>query len=607
MYGKQRLRVTMIQAPKDDRKIFIDSTSASLSEYPIIHGADPDWFMRQEDSLATRRRSRLRHSTACEDALIAYSGEDKPSPRNSYLQIPRKRSAHEIESDTDPRGHPFADDSDLEDFGYDNVFDTLDSVSFIEYSATDAPMQLLEDDSHAEHPATDTSNQVPRDDSCAENLATVELDHVCGDDDYADTLDEVLEDYNFAEHPATDTFHDEHIARWPPITCSELGSKRIRLVKIIPGPLGGKIECQVSLCFLDEAPSYTAVSYTWGSPLGFREILIGGRPHSVAKNLWRFLDQARRLRDLSPLTGWLWIDALSIDQSSAQEKLDQVGIISSIFSNAERVIVWLGPSYADSDDALAALHANSTKRQRRDPRASPGPVWSALHSLCERPYWRRLWVYQELRSALCAELMCGAKFFPLGDFQDYMFETATRRLEEKLEVLRKSSAGMMLGLTADPAGASLWSLIHETSHLRCVDPRDKAYAILKIAQTGSHKIEADYTITVPVLLNQILENMHDTAPPASLDEVAEQCMELERLFGEPLNSMFVTEDALGFSRYMNPIRQLAKQKGSPDLKLQWLLSAWCFFYSHKYIQQLVFPPQTSAQSVAATRPHYPGL
>jgi hypothetical protein len=197
---------------------------------------------------------------------------------------------------------------------------------------------------------------------------------------------------------------------------------------------------------------------------------------------------------------------------------------------------------------------------------------------------------------LCAELMCGNKLFPLRNFQEYMFETATHRLEGKLEILRKSSAGMMLRLIADPAGISLWSLIHETSHLRCVDPRDKAYAILKIAQTGSHGMEADYTITVPVLLNRILENMHDTAPPVSLEEVAEQCTGLESLFGEPLDSMFVTKEPLAFDRHTNPIRQLAKQAGSPDLKLQWLLSAWCFFCSHKHILELVFPPQKSAQT-----------
>ncbi|KAM0695998.1 hypothetical protein Q7P36_004481 [Cladosporium allicinum] len=406
-------------------------------------------------------------------------------------------------------------------------------------------------------------------------------------------------DYSFAEYPTTDTFHDESIAHWPAITCSELGSERIRLVRIAPGPSGGVIECEVSTFFLKMAPSYAAVSYTWGSPLGFREILIEGRPHSVPKNLWRFLNQARNLPGLTRLTGWLWIDALSINQSDPQEKLDQVGIISDISKKAEHVIVWLRPSNADSDHALAALHVVRARRHRRNSRTVPGPVWSALHNLCERPYWRRLWVYQELKSALCAQLMCGNKLFSLRDFQDYMFDTAAHRLEEKLDILRKSSAGMMLRLIEDPAKTSLWSLIKETSHLRCIDPRDKAYAVLNIAQIGREEMAADYTILTPVLLNQILKNMHYICKPETLHEVAEQCMELERLFREPPNSIFQTEGSVAFSRSINPLKELASYNLLPDFRLQHLLAAWCDFYSHRHINQLVLP----LSRTRSDRPH----
>jgi hypothetical protein len=254
----------------------------------------------------------------------------------------------------------------------------------------------------------------------------------------ADSLDEVLEDYSFAEYPATDAFSDESIARWPAVTCSGLGSERIRLVKITPGPPGSTIEFEVSTCFLDQAPSYAAISYAWGSPSGFHEILVRGELHSVPKNLWRFLDQARRLPGLDSLAGWLWIDALSINQSDPREKLDQVGIIPSIFGKADRVIVWLGPNYANGDHALAALYANTTTRPKRCPRTLAGPVWSGIHSLCERPYWRRLWVYQELQSAQRAVLFCGHKLVPLRNFQEYMFDTAAPRLEDKFGVLRKA-------------------------------------------------------------------------------------------------------------------------------------------------------------------------
>jgi hypothetical protein len=477
--------------------------------------------------------------------------------------------------------------------------EVLGDFSLAEHPATDASNQALVDFSLFKYFAKKTTNEVLY--SLPECPATDATNGVLGDYSLVeppakkedDVLDDIHADHKFAEYPATDTFLDESIAHWPAVTCSELGSKRIRLVKIIPGLPGSTIECKVNKSFLDHAPSYTALSYTWGSPLGFRKISIEGQPHSVPKNLWRFLDQARDLPNLTHLTGWLWIDALSIDQSDPQEKLDQVGIISDIFKKAERVIVWLGPSYANSDHALAALHVVSVRRHRRNSRTVPGPVWSALHSLCERPYWRRLWVYQELKSALFAQLMCGNKLFSLRDFQYYMFNTATHRLEEKLEILRRSSAGMMLRLIEDPAKTSLWSLIKETGHLHCVDPRDKAYAVLNIAQTGRQQIAADYTISTPVLLNRILKNMHDMVIPTSLHEAAEQCMELERLFREPPNSIFRTEGQVAFSRNINPLKELASYNLTPEFRLQLLLGAWCDFYSHKHISRLVLPSPLS--------------
>lgn len=69
-------------------------------------------------------------------------------------------------------------------------------------------------------------------------------------------------------------------------------------------------------------------------------------------------------------------------------------------------------------------------------------------------------------------------------------------------------------------------------------------------------------------------------------------MELERLFGEPLNSIFVINDLMLFSRHISPLEQLSLGVvvGFPDLKLQQLLRKWCTFYSHSRIKRLVSPP-----------------
>ncbi|KAH8788003.1 heterokaryon incompatibility [Diaporthe sp. PMI_573] len=51
----------------------------------------------------------------------------------------------------------------------------------------------------------------------------------------------------------------------------------------------------------------------------------------------------------------LWIDAVCIDQSSLEERGEQVTRMSSIYQNASRVIVWLGNGSEESDLAMCKL------------------------------------------------------------------------------------------------------------------------------------------------------------------------------------------------------------------------------------------------------------
>jgi hypothetical protein len=200
--------------------------------------------------------------------------------------------------------------------------------------------------------------------------------------------------------------------------------------------------------------------------------------------------------------------------------------------------------------------------------------------------------------------MCGNSFVLLRDLHGYLFDAAPHRMEDQFDILRRSSAGQMLRLVLDPAKESLWSLIQKTAHLRCVDPRDRAYAMLSIAEDGKHGITPRYTIAVRVLLNRILNSMHGISSPESLHEVAKQCEELESLFGEPLNSMFVTEGPVQFSPDKNPLEQLEQitaQGNVPDPRFREWLSGWCKFYSHRLVQGLVLACDLNPHSEPAYR------
>ena len=108
--------------------------------------------------------------------------------------------------------------------------------------------------------------------------------------------------------------------------------------------------------------------------------------------------------------GWFWIDALSIAQDNARERNDQVQKMSEIFGSATSVVVWLGPRYASSEKAIQSLKRLEPGTTFGVPRAPPGKRFESqeeIYRVCERPYWTRLWVLQELKSAAEIVLMCG--------------------------------------------------------------------------------------------------------------------------------------------------------------------------------------------------------
>jgi hypothetical protein len=68
--------------------------------------------------------------------------------------------------------------------------------------------------------------------------------------------------------------------------------------------------------------------------------------------------------------------------------------------------------------------------------------------------------------------------------------------------------------------------------------------------------------------------------PLNLYQVAEQCTELARLFGEPLNSMFVTKRAVEFDKRAVEFDNRANL-------LERLSDQECDFHSHVWIRRII--------------------
>ena len=194
---------------------------------------------------------------------------------------------------------------------------------------------------------------------------------------------------------------------WPTCTYTALPEDSIRLMRILPQNSHSEICCETKQFHMRDLPEYTALSYTWGSKDANYVIILEGSRRSVRKNLWRFLHQAKELK--SEFTGWLWIDALCINQNNTTERSQQVSVMPQIYSSAKEVLVWLGPSYHGSDEAMRELARSPSywRPKRKFPKMWTRKSGPALLGLCMRPYWQRLWILQEIMLARAINILCG--------------------------------------------------------------------------------------------------------------------------------------------------------------------------------------------------------
>lgn len=214
---------------------------------------------------------------------------------------------------------------------------------------------------------------------------------------------------------AVSIYNSQRLIASSPYDRLDQASNQIRLFKLDPCRTGDKITGSFRYAYVEKCPSYTALSYAWGDGVAAGTIRVGqnenlGTDMGVADNLLRFLRVQSRMITEPKL---FWIDAICINQRDLRERNHQVGLMKLIYINADDVYVWLGPEADDSKLAMGFLSRGGPKPLQ--PRG-PGfhPVWTpqearALGELCERPYWRRMWIIQEVIHADKIRVWCGDK------------------------------------------------------------------------------------------------------------------------------------------------------------------------------------------------------
>lgn len=309
------------------------------------------------------------------------------------------------------------------------------------------------------------------------------------------------------------------------------GISAIRLVELLPGT-DGQIYCKIHEEDLDSLPrsllppcrhaEYKALSYTWDSRTYRKFIRCDGTVLPVTQNLYDALVRIR-CSDQSVL---LWIDAICIDQTNTLERNRQVGLMRWIFSGASEVIAWLGEEEEGTSGAFSLIEvitAATTNLDLEDIRDTfwthysfeimglpqlVSPEWYGLFKLFGRPYFRRIWVVQELVVCKKATVRCGSLTVLWDDLQHvtrlllaagwrgpFIKEAPQPRMLPRAPTFAKTISNIRLGfpISQGECGMSLSLLLCVTRRFLASDPRDKVFALIGLAsKIKSQSINPDY-------------------------------------------------------------------------------------------------------------------
>ena len=273
---------------------------------------------------------------------------------------------------------------------------------------------------------------------------------------------------------------------------------------------------------LDDAPPYTALSYTWGEPSSEHSVWLNGhetmiRPHlrMALTDIYAFAQDQNRIDyvfrwisrdqitahyppsdiDIAKSTEalrYFWVDALCINQDDIQERNHQVSLMRRIYFQARTVCIWL--EHYCEEDLERIRTVPSTLRWRTAFDVTLGV------KVLESSYWKRVWTLQEHMLARDTVVLSGS-----AAVNDLKLQEVVNSgwINTPIVNPRMLFPRGMMRLT----GMDLSKLLTFYSELVCSDPRDCIYGFLGLVYWGTIKeeerIEADYSLTCEQLSKKL--------------------------------------------------------------------------------------------------------
>jgi hypothetical protein len=322
-------------------------------------------------------------------------------------------------------------------------------------------------------------------------------------------------------------------------------ARQIRILELEAGNADSPLSTSFKVLTIDPFTSsksyyFEAISYAWEGQPATQDLVVDRKPLKVSKIViqilkdLRYADQPRRL----------WIDAICIDQENDAEKHAQVALMTSVYSNAEAVIIWLRTdglenaadgihtavawleSGFDKDSILKSYHPALLRKTLMSWFRAWHPdlkCSSPFHDITELDWFRRIWVVQEAVMARCLLVHLGNRSLPWERFASAVLqflsnmeipEATTSSLEDcyKFACQWTYSDGTKMTLSMINLVLTLRKWLPETDVYVCpselaticrdrmaTDPRDKVYGLMGLfgfmGNPGSNpsSLEIDYT------------------------------------------------------------------------------------------------------------------
>ncbi|KAF1842264.1 HET-domain-containing protein [Cucurbitaria berberidis CBS 394.84] len=335
---------------------------------------------------------------------------------------------------------------------------------------------------------------------------------------------------------------------YPPL--KETSAGNLRLLRI-DGTLDGSPSGDLCCTLVAAQPwitgeHYECLSYCWGNSTEAGRLFIRTSEHPTCnykqvKVSMNLCSAMRKLRSTHTMK-WLWIDAISIDQSNLKERASQVAMMKDIYSKASGVVIWLGEGDRCLTASVSTISAISERFQvdtRIAPTSIVGPdglrltaidieqlrsyvsieilgttlehAYKLLAHFFALPWFRRVWVLQEAFAHNKITVRLGEHTLPWGAVilaaiwasgftRTYIAKSANEYPAEGA-MNRGYLPELWLGLlhTRATRGLSMLELVSRTRDFEASDPRDKVFGLLGLAndvgnpQTRTVGLRPDYT------------------------------------------------------------------------------------------------------------------